>query len=171
MLLTGHSGSGKTSVATRLVSDDCLLFQIDEYYRATPRTDSNIDWSRDAKYRTRVYRTMEKDIVRALKEGVSVIVETTGGSACTMALYDRLKKIQGLTTVVIHLRLTRQEARARIRLRNQSEYPVKCPAAFVNVTAEAFKESSLPIDFVVDAGASRQSVLREVTSIVRLLRS
>lgn len=169
VFLVGNAGAGKTSVARRLVAEDCRLFQIDSYYLTTART-AEAEWSRDEPYRRRAYASLTRDVLRALRNGHGVIVETTGASAETAALVERLKRRRGLTTVVVHLRVARATAKNRIRARNASRYPVKCPLAFVDVVGAALEAPTLPIDFTVNGNLSRQGVLREVRAILRTLR-
>ncbi len=160
-------GSGKSSVATRLIADGWSLFQIDQSYQSTARTDVSIAWFEDEHFKRRAYGALRRDVLDAVRNGRHVVIETTGASSHASALVKALKRRKELTTLVICVNASLKKARARIRLRNKSPYPIKCPASFVDVVAEGLERVSLPIDFNVNGNASLQAVRREVRSILK----
>lgn len=166
VFLVGNAGSGKSTVASKLAADGFELLAIDDYYRRTLRTDGGIEWSEDRNYRRQAYQAMKSDVRDVLKNGGSLIIETTGASSYTTTLFSNLKRKRGISTIVIHLTVSVEKAQARVRRRNRTAYPIKCPPAFINMAAAILRRPSLPIDFHVNGNADRLTVLRAVRSIL-----
>src|SRR5687768_9401903 len=101
VFLIGNTGSGKSSVARKVMADAFELFQIDEYYQKTPRADTSIEWTEDANYRRKAYGAMKGAILDALRNGTDVIIETTGASSYAASLFKSLKRTKDLTILVV----------------------------------------------------------------------
>src|SRR5262245_6962078 len=167
VFIIGTTGSGKSSVCAGLPADRWSLFRIDDYYRATPRTNTRIAWAEDTRYRREAYRAMTRDVLRALRNTRDVIIETTGASGHTASLFRSLARKKGVKTLVLQVKVSLATARARVRARNRSAHPVKCRTAFVAYADGVIESTPLPIDFTVDGNDDLPSVRRHVRAILR----
>jgi adenylate kinase family enzyme len=167
VFVIGTAGSGKSSVCAGLSTDRWSLFHIDDYYRDTPRTNTRMEWADDESYRRGAYRAMKADVLRALRDARDVIIETTGASVHTASLFRSLARRKGVRTLVLHVKVSLANARARVRARNRSAHPIKCRTAFLAYAARVIESTSLlPIDYTVNGNDDLASVRREVRAIL-----
>ena len=171
VFIIGTAGSGKSSVCAGLSTDRWSLFHIDEYYRDTPRTNTRIEWAEDKSYRRGAYRAMKADVLRALRNARDVIIETTGASVHAASLFRSLARRKGMKTLVLYVKVSLANARARVRARNRSAHPIKCRSAFLAYAAGVIERGSLPIDFTVNGNDDLPRVRREVRAILRRSRT
>ncbi len=166
VFILGNTGSGKSALAERLVSDRFVLFQIDRYYRSLPRTNTTIDLSGDEGYGAKIYKILTKDVLKTLEKKKDIIIEATGVSPELVPLYQKLKRNKSLEVIVIFVRVTIKNAKARISRRNKTKYLPKCSTSSLDYLSKILKKPIVPIDFFVDGNRSKKKVLQDTRAIL-----
>ena len=167
IILAGHPGSGKTSIADALASRGFVRLSIDDFYQTTPRDTTVGDWYRDEPFLDAAYAAFEAAITNRLERGERIVVETSGvGKRWRKLLADLVSKYADRLTM-IYLKISRETSEARIRERNATDYPIKITdEAWLRDFFDRGEGLSAEYEHVIDAERPLEEVITEVEAII-----